>query len=52
MPNRKAKLKPDNSGQYTRQIGWLPGRSGQKKFRLGRDLQKAEVAYDKLGRLW
>ena len=52
MPTSKTSLKPDNSGQYTRQVGWLAGRSGQKKFRLGRDLAKAEVAHYKLGRLW
>ena len=45
-------LKPDNSGQFSRQIGWLTGRSGQKKFRLGRDRKPAEVAYHKLGLLW
>ncbi len=52
MATSKALLKPDSSGQYARQIGWLTGRSGQKKFRLGRDLQKAELAHYKLGLLW
>lgn len=46
------KLKLDNSGQYTRQIGWLTRRSGQKKFRLGSDAAKAEIAYLRLGILW
>ncbi len=45
-------LKKDNSGQYTRQIGWLKGRSGQKKFRLGRDRHLAEIAALKLEQLW
>lgn len=52
MPTSKTRLKLDSSGQYARQIGWLTGRSGQKKFRLGRDLRKAEVAHYKLGLLW
>jgi hypothetical protein len=52
MPTAKTPLKPDSSGQYARQIGWLTGRSGQRKFRLGRDLQKAELAHYKLGLLW
>lgn len=45
-------LKLDSSGQYTRQLGWLQGRTGQKKFRLGSDLPKAQLAYCKLGLLW
>jgi len=52
MPPTKPSLKPDASGQYARNLGWLPGRSGQKKFRLGRDLAKAELAHAKLGLLW
>jgi hypothetical protein len=52
MPPTKPALKPDASGQYARNLGWLPGRSGQKKFRLGRELARAELAHAKLGLLW
>lgn len=51
MPPTKPSRKPDASGQYARNLGWLAGRSGQKKFRLGRDLAKAELAHAKLGLL-
>lgn len=52
MAKTQAALKLDNAGQYSRQVGWLAGKSGQRKFRLGSDLPKAQVAHYKLGMLW
>ena len=44
--------KLDASGQYSRQLGWKSGHSGQTKFRLGDDLTKAQLAAHKLAMLW
>ena len=52
MAKRRGELKTDSSGQFFRQIGWKAGAKGQPKFRLGRDRDKAQLAYHKLGMLW
>ena len=50
----RSKWKPDNSGQYVKQIGWK--RSGdryiQHKFRLGTDLKSAQLRELRLQELW
>lgn len=55
MAKRRDALRPDNTGQYYRQIGYKLGPSQkrvQPKFRLGADRPRAEFAYHRLGLLW
>ena len=50
----RKKWKPDSRGYYTRQIGWVVSKSGnkQQKFLLGKDLREAEFRERKLRELW
>jgi integrase len=52
LAKRRIDFTPDSTGQYFRQIGYLPGSKSQPKFRLGRERVRARLAYDRLGVLW
>lgn len=49
---RKASLKPDVRGLYTRRIGWVEGEKYQPKFYLGRLDGPARLANARLEALW
>ncbi|NQU23045.1 MAG: hypothetical protein HQ567_17345 [Candidatus Nealsonbacteria bacterium] len=51
----RKKWKPQQDGQYIRQLGWKHGRNGnlvQPKFRLGTDLREARRREMMLAELW